>query len=361
MGDAEPSHDPDHGPGFLAKVACKVTDESSIVQTAVRGLTNQDLLVQVLTGTSDFTAHKLALRKLDPEHLRTLAAQTKDSALALAARVKAGELGWDHVFASTGTNKQGDALKAVALINWPAPESNAVVKLCQEFVPKGTMIAEQIDLLNRFGNRDLAENYLNSGVFELERAASTWAGEHGWATLSAGQAGATHSEVVPPSDPRLNIKTPGWKLGYLFWHPQLAAWAKIPEEAVGWVILATALVFLFLPWGVGHWQDRRRASRPVKMRRVRRSPVWVGLMGAVFVFVSCAFIGTMVAWSSTGTLAGYAPPMSDPRLQGFDVLLVLTPVSLVTALVYRAIRWQIVPESAGGAASSETRDSSLPQ
>ena len=151
----------------LATVACE-EHEPQICRTAVRGLTNQELLVKVLLHGGDFSAvRKQAFNKLDSSHLTALASQTKDSAQVIASKIKLGELNWDQVFSpeSLKTNGLGNVVGAAALVNRPKPDTNAVLAACHRLVTQdpSTRWPELVDLLNRFGDRALAEDYVNSG------------------------------------------------------------------------------------------------------------------------------------------------------------------------------------------------------
>jgi len=168
----------------LATVACE-EHEPQICRTAVRGLTNQDLLARVLLHGGDFSAvRKHAFNKLDSVHLTSVITQAKDPAQVMAAKIKLGELNWDQAFIleSLNTNGLGNVVGAAALVNRPQPETNAVVSVCHRLVAQGSgmRISELIDLLNRFGDRALAEDYVNSGEHELVFFGAKWADNHGY-------------------------------------------------------------------------------------------------------------------------------------------------------------------------------------
>ena len=168
----------------LASVACE-EHKPQICRTAVRGLTNQNLLVTVLLHGGDFSAvRKQAFNKLDSAHLNALAAQTKDQAEVIASKIKLGVLNWDQVFSpeNLNTNGLGNIVGAAALVNRPQPETDAVLAACHRLVAQGTgtRIPELVGLLNRFGDRALAEDYLNSGEHELIFFGAKWADNHGY-------------------------------------------------------------------------------------------------------------------------------------------------------------------------------------
>lgn len=166
----------------LASVACE-EHEPQICRTAVRGLTNQDLLVKVLLHGGDFWAvRKHAFNKLDSVHLTSLVTQAKDPAQIIAAKIKLGELNWNQVFSpeSLNTNGLGNIVGVAALVNRPKPDTNAVLAICHRLATQdpSTRWPELVDLLNRFGDRALAEDYVNSGEHELIFFGAKWADNH---------------------------------------------------------------------------------------------------------------------------------------------------------------------------------------
>lgn len=183
----------------LATVAC-AEHEPQICRTAVRGLTNQDLLIMVLLHGGDFPAvRKHAFNKLDAVHLISLVTEAKDPAQVMAAKIKLGELNWDQMFSSESltTNGLGNVMGATALVNRPKPDTNAVIAICHRMATQdpSTRWPELVELLNRFGNRELAEDYLNSSERELRFFGARWADYHGYR-----QAGGLH-----PSSKRIRL------------------------------------------------------------------------------------------------------------------------------------------------------------
>jgi hypothetical protein len=68
------------------------------------------------------------------------------------------------------------------LIDGPAPDAKLLHDTCRTLIRRGdvTRINELIGLLRRFGDKELAEEYLNCGNPDLSEAGSTWAREHGY-------------------------------------------------------------------------------------------------------------------------------------------------------------------------------------
>ena len=117
----------------------------------------------------------------------------------IAAKIKLGELSWDQVFSveNLNTNGLGNVVGAAALANRPKPDTNDVLAICHRLVTQdpSTRWPELVDLLNRFGDRALAEDYVNSSEHELRFFGARWADNHGYR-----QAGGLH-----PSSKRIRL------------------------------------------------------------------------------------------------------------------------------------------------------------
>ena len=162
----------------LARVACQ-EGEPQICATAVRGLTNQELLLKVFYHGGDFASvRKQSFNKLDTNHLTLLLRQAKDPAQVIGAKIKLGQLTWEQVFdaGSVGTNGLGAIVGAAAIVNQPKPETNAVRKVCHQFMAQRTpgRVSELIELLNRFGDQAMAEDCVNSGEPGLSFSGDRW-------------------------------------------------------------------------------------------------------------------------------------------------------------------------------------------
>lgn len=170
-------------PAVLAKVASNDTD-ASVRRSAVNKLRDQEYLAKVASEAKDWDIRKKAFNKLDTAHVTTLSQTTKDPAVALAARIKLNQLDWNAAFKPANLSKTGlgNVLGAVALVDSPQPSSGSVVAACHTFIRQGdsSRIPELKDLLLRFGDKPLAEDYLNCGQTQLREAGVSWARAHGY-------------------------------------------------------------------------------------------------------------------------------------------------------------------------------------
>jgi len=174
-------------PTVLARVAC--TDADERVRTyAVNKLSDQKCLAEVACDAKDWDIRKAAFNKLGAAQLTGLAQTAKDPAVALAARVKVNQETWNTAFKPGNLESKGlgNVLGAVALVDTPQPSSSSVVAACHTFIRRGdsSRIPELKDLLTRFGDKPLAEDYLNCGQSTLHQAGVAWANSHGFAVGS---------------------------------------------------------------------------------------------------------------------------------------------------------------------------------
>ena len=108
--------------------------------------------------------------------------------MRLAAAQKAGRKSWEQIFAAAtakGATVQvlGDALAAVSL--FPQVQSDAlegVQYASLNLIRRGdeSRIPEMVDLLEGYGDKTLAEDYLNCGQPDLGTAGRKWAERRGY-------------------------------------------------------------------------------------------------------------------------------------------------------------------------------------
>ena len=137
---------------------------------------------------------KILLEKLnDKAILSQIAEAADDRPMRLAAARKAGAKPWQKIFdaaSAKGTTVEmlGDALAAVSLfsdVQWEAV--TWVQHVCLSLIQRGdeSRIPEMVDLLEGYGDKTLAEEYLNCDQPDLNAAARTWADERGY-TVGSG-------------------------------------------------------------------------------------------------------------------------------------------------------------------------------
>lgn len=161
---------------------------------AAKRLSNPATLQQAAVHSDDREVLRVVLSKLENNAtLERIAVTADDRAMRLAALHKAGGESWSEIF-DTATTKNasvqelGDALAAVSF--FPRKQPDAVVSVqnaCLNLIRDGdeSRIPEMVDLLETYGDKTLAEDYLNCGQPDLNTAATKWANERGY-TISTG-------------------------------------------------------------------------------------------------------------------------------------------------------------------------------
>ena len=171
---------------MLAKLAREATERNILVAVVTR-LTDQTMLAKMSAEAEDWEVRKLAFRKLSETGLAKLAVEAEDKAVQLAVEVKQGKKTLDVAFLDSQLNTSGlgDALGAVALVGYQPSASGAVVQACHKYIRQGDVarIPELKELLTLYGNKTLAEDYMNCGQSDLDAAGKAWARANGYDVL----------------------------------------------------------------------------------------------------------------------------------------------------------------------------------
>ncbi len=177
--------------GRLADLALNASFD--VLRLAATGKLSEPVgLERVALASTSREVLRVALEKIaDKETLNRLAASAADPALRLAAMQKAGAASWQRIFADAsvrgGTAQAlGDALAAVAL--FPKRQEDveeSVQQAALNLIRRGdeTRIPEIADLLEPYGDKTLAEDYVNCGQPDLSDAALLWAGSRGYSAF----------------------------------------------------------------------------------------------------------------------------------------------------------------------------------
>jgi hypothetical protein len=169
----------------LRTAAVKYLKDPAVLERVGQLSTSRDVLIIVLDKIGDNAA------------LARLGATASDPAMKLAAAQKSGATTWEQIFTAataraSATQSLGDALAAVALFADVQEDAKAgVQEAALNLIRRGdeSRIPEMVDLLDGYGDETLAEDYLNCGQPDLDRAARSWASAHGY---SVGQGNGSH-------------------------------------------------------------------------------------------------------------------------------------------------------------------------
>jgi hypothetical protein len=183
-------------PAQREQAAARLSDQKVLLQVALydgslpvrkaalKHLTNQNSLVKFIGFEQDHALRKMAFANLtDPAALEKLASTSSDAAVRLVAEVRMGKKVWRQLFASAPQAgvELGDLLGAISLVERQADVAAAVTRACHHYITQGdsARIPELKELLKLYGDKPLAEDYLNCGQPQLADAGREWASAHG--------------------------------------------------------------------------------------------------------------------------------------------------------------------------------------
>ena len=156
---------------------------------AVQQMNDVSLLEKAALQCSDREVLAVLLNKInDQSSLIRISGSAKDKALRLAAAKKSGKKTWITIFddvTSKGSPAYmlGDAIAAVSLFSETQSDAvEGVQEACLNLIRKGdeSRIPEMADLLEAYGDKTLAEDYLNCGQPDLDDAARDWCSRRGY-------------------------------------------------------------------------------------------------------------------------------------------------------------------------------------
>jgi hypothetical protein len=163
--------------------------------TAALLLTDLESLELLAKQSQDREILRIVLGKINDQDALNRISKTpeSDSAMRLASAQKSGAETWSSIF-DVATNRSatsqgvGDAIAAVSL--FPSLQSDAkssVQQGCLNLIRLGdeSRIPEMVDLLEGYGDKILAEDYINCGQPDLGMSARKWASARGY-SISTG-------------------------------------------------------------------------------------------------------------------------------------------------------------------------------
>jgi len=170
-------------PDKLARLATDFKD-LDLKLKAIELLTDQAELLNVSQNNEVWEVRKSAFRKLDNKSLDVLSRDAKDPAIVLSAKIRLGQISWNEAFSGKdgSTEPLGNIIGAAAITDSPKPTTSDIVSACHNFIRLGdsSRIPELVYLLNTFGDKYLAEDYMNCGESTLEDAGCQWGRAHGY-------------------------------------------------------------------------------------------------------------------------------------------------------------------------------------
>lgn len=167
-------------------------EDESISEEVVRNLAgrlpNYELSKQLLyplltTPSCPVDLKRTALEKMtDPRILDEL--PETDPPIKLAMQIQLGKSSLTHIDEAVMENPgmAEEVISAAYLVRPVQEASTAIIRICHQYIGSGddAYIGELIYLLNEYGDRLLATDYLNCGQEALQTAADRWARKHGY-------------------------------------------------------------------------------------------------------------------------------------------------------------------------------------
>ena len=151
---------------------------------ALEKVADQALLRKIVLEAKDWDIRRDAFSRLDDASLAVLASDTTDPVIQLVIRIVNGETYWRPEFLDALQRNRGlgNVLRAAALVDDPVPSIGTVEYVCCEYIRRGdiSVVPELTEALMRFGNKTMAEVYLNCGQPNLAAAGRRWARKHGY-------------------------------------------------------------------------------------------------------------------------------------------------------------------------------------
>jgi hypothetical protein len=168
---------------YIYKLAVE-SKEPNLGLVAVKKITDQIKLMNISQKNDNWDVRKAAFKKLNDNSLDLLTREAEDPALALSAKISLGRISWNEAFSEKNnkTETLNHIIGAAAIVDSPQPTSDDVVQACHNFIKLGdaSRIPELVFLLNKFGDKYLAEDYMNCGEFTLSDAGCAWGKAHGY-------------------------------------------------------------------------------------------------------------------------------------------------------------------------------------
>jgi len=138
---------------------------------------SQDSLLKKVQENKEWHERKKAFNRLNANSLKKIVTTTnQDKAMEIAAKIILKQTNWSKEFSNTSSEHLDWVIGAAALVEKPKPTSTSIVNACHTYIKRGDYyrIPELRNLLLRYGDKPLAEDYLNCGNDKLYNAGSEW-------------------------------------------------------------------------------------------------------------------------------------------------------------------------------------------
>lgn len=125
---------------------------------------------------------------------------------------------------------------------------------------------------------------------------------------------------------------------------------QLPDAYLLPLLFVIAAVFLAVPWAVARFCGRSARREPLAEnavqtatgKRMPKSSLWTALGAAALAFPCLLVIAGLCAWPMVGSLPGMPWGLTDEGVFNLAALVLVPPVSIVTGMLYRYLRWGMV-------------------
>ena len=122
---------------------------------------------------------------------------------------------------------------------------------------------------------------------------------------------------------------------------------ELPDEYLLLLLFVIAAVFLAVPWVLARfrgWAARRDplaqdAVQTATAKQMPKSSVWAALGAAALSFPCLLVLAGLCPWPMVGSLPGMPWGLTDEGVFNLCALVRVVPVSLITGMLYRHVRW----------------------
>ncbi len=193
--------DSDFDPGTQETIFRKINDPQHLVAIALstksgnmkigvnaaQQIADPSDLFRIVMESQNVIVRRVAYLKLnDHTLLARLAKEPKDPAVRIATALRLGKTSWKEVIGQATQNKlyPGDVIGAMVLAFSDPVMKDSLVPVFSAYFRKGdtSRLPELVFLLNLYGTRALAEDYLYCGNDELRNAGEKWLQNNGMRT-----------------------------------------------------------------------------------------------------------------------------------------------------------------------------------
>ncbi len=164
---------------------------------AAQQIADQSDLFKIVMESQNIVVRRVAYLKLnDPTLLARLAKEPKDPAVRIATALRLGRTTWKEVVGQATQNKlySGDVIGAMVLAFSDPVMKESLVPVFSAYFKKGdpSRLPELVFLLNLYGTKALAEDYLYCGKDELRTAGEKWLESNGMRTYPSKKGKVSH-------------------------------------------------------------------------------------------------------------------------------------------------------------------------